>query len=119
MVYSVQVSKEKKGRVVDARCRDLTSTSACEKGRADPGSVPLCDWHEVRISKTASSHQFFFGSPPISGQGLNDLEPGHLVPSGIWTLADIMDRGKSNKTCPYFTIRRMVARRFFDKVPKS
>jgi DNA excision repair protein ERCC-2 len=41
------VAKEKKGKVVDARCRDLTSTSACEKGRADPGSVPLCDWHEV------------------------------------------------------------------------
>jgi hypothetical protein len=43
-----EVSKEKKGKVVDARCRDLTSTSACEKGRADPGSVPLCEWHEVR-----------------------------------------------------------------------
>jgi DNA excision repair protein ERCC-2 len=42
-----EVSKEKKGKVVDARCRDLTSSAACEKGRADPGSVPLCDWHEV------------------------------------------------------------------------
>jgi DNA excision repair protein ERCC-2 len=41
------VSKEKKGHVVDAKCRDLTSASACEKGRANPGSVPLCDWHEV------------------------------------------------------------------------
>jgi hypothetical protein len=41
------VSKEKKGNVVDAKCRDLTCASACEKGRANPGSVPLCDWHEV------------------------------------------------------------------------
>ena len=48
-------------------------------------------------------------------QGLNDFEPGHLIPSGIWTLADIMDRGKSSKTCPYFTIRRMVACRFFNE----
>lgn len=48
-----------------------------------------------------------------ASQGLNDFEPGHLIPSGIWTLADIMDRGKSSKTCPYFTIRRMVACRFF------
>jgi DEAD_2 len=47
------------------------------------------------------------------GQGLNDLEPGHLVSSGIWTLADIMERGKASKTCPYFTIRRMVVSRFF------
>ncbi|KAG6818120.1 hypothetical protein H0H87_000025 [Tephrocybe sp. NHM501043] len=43
----VQVSKEKKGKVVDARCRDMTNTAVCEKGRADPGSVELCDWHEV------------------------------------------------------------------------
>jgi len=41
------ISKEKKGHVVDAKCRDLTSASACEKGRENPGSVPLCDWHEV------------------------------------------------------------------------
>jgi len=44
-----QVSKEKKGKVVDSRCRDLTSAFACEKGRADPGSVPLCSFHEVSL----------------------------------------------------------------------
>jgi DNA excision repair protein ERCC-2 len=44
----IQVSREKKGKVVDARCRDLTNSAVCEKGRADPGSVDLCDWHEVR-----------------------------------------------------------------------
>ena len=43
-----EVSVEKKGNVVDSKCRDLTCASACEKGRANPGSVPLCDWHEVR-----------------------------------------------------------------------
>jgi hypothetical protein len=43
----LQVSKEKKGKVVDSRCRDLTSAFACEKGRAEPGSVPLCSFHEV------------------------------------------------------------------------
>lgn len=44
-----QVSKEKKGKIVDARCRDLTSAFACEKGRADPGSVELCSFHEVSL----------------------------------------------------------------------
>jgi hypothetical protein len=58
LILLVQVSKEKKGRAVDARCRDLTCASACEKGRANPGSVPLCDWHEVRTLKTASSRVF-------------------------------------------------------------
>ncbi len=43
-----QVAKEKKGKIVDARCRDLTSAFVCEKGRAEPGSVDLCSFHEVR-----------------------------------------------------------------------
>ncbi|KIJ17404.1 hypothetical protein PAXINDRAFT_131186 [Paxillus involutus ATCC 200175] len=81
-----EVSKEKKGKVVDARCRDLTSSVACEKGRADPGSVELCDWHE----------------------NLNKYEPGNLLPPGIWTLADILQHGQDNGTCPYFTVRRMM-----------
>lgn len=48
-----QVSKEKKGKIVDARCRDLTSAFACEKGRADPGSVELCSFHEVSLTSSA------------------------------------------------------------------
>ncbi|KAG1782489.1 hypothetical protein EV702DRAFT_1176726 [Suillus placidus] len=80
------VSKEKKGKVVDARCRDLTNSAACEKGRADPGSVELCDWHE----------------------NLGKGEPGSLIPPGIWTLADVLQHGRENKTCPYFTVRRMM-----------
>lgn len=48
--HAQQVSKEKKGKVVDARCRDLTNSSVCNKGRENPGSVDLCDWHEVCTS---------------------------------------------------------------------
>ena len=43
-----KVSKEKKGKVVDARCRDLTNTAVVNKARADPGSVEVCNFHEVR-----------------------------------------------------------------------
>ncbi|KAF8559571.1 DNA repair helicase [Imleria badia] len=81
-----EVSKEKKGKVVDARCRDLTNTAVCEKGRADPGSVELCDWHE----------------------NLGKSEPGTLISPGIWTLADVLQHGRENGTCPYFTVRRMM-----------
>ncbi|KAF7363439.1 Helicase ATP-binding domain-containing protein [Mycena sanguinolenta] len=81
-----EVSKEKKGKVVDARCRDLTNSATCEKGRADPGSVDLCDWHET----------------------LGQMEPGSLVPPGIWTLADVLQYGRDHGTCPYFTVRRMM-----------
>ncbi|PBK78146.1 DNA repair helicase [Armillaria solidipes] len=81
-----EVSKEKKGKVVDARCRDLTNAAVCEKGRTDPGSVELCDWHE----------------------NLGKLEPGSLIPPGISTLADVLQYGRDNTTCPYFTVRRML-----------
>ncbi|KAF8902146.1 DNA repair helicase [Gymnopilus junonius] len=81
-----EVAKEKKGKVVDARCRDLTNSAACEKGRANPGLVPLCDWHE----------------------NLGKMEPGHLMPPGIWTLADVLQYGREKTICPYFAVRRMM-----------
>ncbi|KAJ7449802.1 hypothetical protein FB451DRAFT_1342963 [Mycena latifolia] len=81
-----EVSKEKKGKVVDARCRDLTNSAACEKGRANPGSVDLCDWHE----------------------NLGKMEAGSLIPPGIWTLADVLQYGRDEGVCPYFTVRRMM-----------
>ncbi|ODO09390.1 hypothetical protein I350_02990 [Cryptococcus amylolentus CBS 6273] len=81
-----EVSKEKKGKIVDSRCRDLTSSYACEKGRADPGSVPLCSFHEE----------------------LNNYEPGNLIPPGIHTLDDVKKYGQEKGVCPYFTIRRML-----------
>ncbi|RXW15060.1 hypothetical protein EST38_g10790 [Candolleomyces aberdarensis] len=82
-----EVAKEKKGKVVDAKCRDLTNTAVCEKARADPGSVPICDWHE----------------------NLGQLEPGSLIPSGIWTLEDVLEYGREKVICPYFAVRRMLA----------
>lgn len=81
------VAKEKKGTVVDARCRDLTNSAVCEKNRQDPGSVPVCDWHE----------------------NLGKLEPGNLFPKGIWTLEDVLEYGRENVVCPYFAVRRMLA----------
>jgi len=46
----LKVSKEKKGKVVDARCRDLTNAAAVNKAKAEPGSVEVCNFHEVGIS---------------------------------------------------------------------
>lgn len=81
------VGKERKGKVVDARCRDMTSAWACERGRKEPGSVELCDFHEE----------------------LGKMEPGHLVPSGVWTLEDVKQYGHDKGVCPYFAVRRMVS----------
>jgi DNA excision repair protein ERCC-2 len=80
-----EVSKEKKGKVVDARCRDLTNTAVVTKARDEPGSVETCDFHE----------------------NMNNIPfEGLLSPGGIWTLADILQHGRDTSTCPYFTIRR-------------
>lgn len=48
------ISKEKKGKAVDARCRDITNAAVCERGRNEPGSVELCDWHEVLLTFQAA-----------------------------------------------------------------
>uniref|UniRef100_A0A0W0F956 DNA 5'-3' helicase n=1 Tax=Moniliophthora roreri TaxID=221103 RepID=A0A0W0F956_MONRR len=106
-----EVSKEKKGKVVDARCRDLTNSAACEKGRAEPGSVELCDWHEVHPMKFATSILC------LSMQNLGKLEPGNLVPPGIWTLADLLQYGRDEVICPYFTVRRMASQLANESIP--
>ena len=36
------------------------------------------------------------------------MEAGSLLPSGIWTLADVLQYGRSKGVCPYFAVRRMV-----------
>lgn len=80
------VNQERKGKVIDARCRDLTSAWACEKGRQNPGSVELCDFHEE----------------------LGKLEPGHLIPPGVWTLEELKEYATEKGICPYFAVRRMI-----------
>lgn len=36
------------------------------------------------------------------------MEPGHLIPQGVWTLEEVKDYAKDKGICPYFAIRRMV-----------
>ncbi|GAA6052607.1 hypothetical protein JCM3770_006399 [Rhodotorula araucariae] len=79
------VRQEKKGKAVDARCRDMTSAVAKQRHEADPGSVELCSFHE----------------------NLGELDPDHLVPYGVHTLEDVKAYGQEHGICPYFAIRRM------------
>lgn len=79
------VRHEKKGKAVDARCRDMTSSVAKARHEQDPGSVELCSFHE----------------------NLGELEPDHLLPTGVHTLEDVKAYGQEHGICPYFAIRRM------------
>ncbi|PKI85022.1 DNA helicase [Malassezia vespertilionis] len=80
------VSHHRKGAVVDAMCRDMTSPWATQKGRENPGSVVLCDFHEE----------------------LGKLDPSHLVPNGVWTIEEVKEYAESKGICPYFAVRRMM-----------
>lgn len=80
------VSKEKKGKVVDARCHNLTAPWIREAAQAGQ-DIETCSFYE-------------------------DLERGdvrEIVPDAIYTLDDIKELGKVKKTCPYYMARRLVS----------
>jgi DNA excision repair protein ERCC-2 len=79
------VSKEKKGKVVDARCHNLTAPWVREAAQAGQ-DIETCSFYE-------------------------ELERGdvrEIVPDAIYTLDDIKELGKAKKTCPYYMARRLV-----------
>ncbi|WFD30076.1 DNA helicase [Malassezia sp. CBS 17886] len=86
MCINPRVNRERKGKVIDARCRDMTSPWAIERAREDPGSVELCEFHEE----------------------LGTMEPGSLIPPGVWTLDEVKAYGEERGVCPYFAVRRMM-----------
>ncbi|KAI0818617.1 DNA repair helicase [Irpex lacteus] len=96
-----EVSKEKKGKVVDARCRDLTNRRYARRvgrTRAPSSCVTGTRSANLSVSRIASD----------PSQNLGKLEPGNLIPPGIWTLSDVLQRGRDHKICPYFLVRRMM-----------
>lgn len=111
-----KVSKEKKGKVVDARCRDLTNAVAANKAKAEPGSVEVCNFHEVGISLASfylALHSW------LCWKNMGEIPHDALLPPGIWTLADILQHGRDKSTCPYFTIRRSVCSRLLFSMTKG
>ncbi len=79
------VKREKRGSVVDARCRSLTAGFVKEKKKAGE-NVDLCLYHE----------------------NLDLLDAHNLVPSGVYTFESLLKYCEENKQCPYFTARRMM-----------
>lgn len=78
--------KEKKGSVVDEKCRAMTSGIAKAKIAAGDTRAKLCEFHE----------------------NLYELEPHNLIPYGVYTFEDLVKYCSEMKTCPYFTVRRMM-----------
>ncbi|KAF2835731.1 DNA repair helicase rad15 [Patellaria atrata CBS 101060] len=79
------VKREKSGSIVDARCRSLTAGFVKEKKERGE-DVDVCIYHD----------------------NLDLLEPHNLIPTGVWTLDNLLTYGEQHKQCPYFTARRMM-----------
>lgn len=81
------ISKERKGVVVDEKCRRITNGQLKEKiEKGVPTEDSLCSFHEK----------------------LYDLEPHNLVPLGVYSFDALIKYCKEEGTCPYFTVRRMI-----------
>ncbi|EMR11069.1 DNA repair helicase rad15 [Pneumocystis murina B123] len=79
------VKQEKKGTIVDARCRNLTASFVKER-RKKGENVNFCVYYE----------------------NLEFLESHDLIPYGVFTFSDLLKYGEVNKQCPYFTARRAI-----------
>jgi len=78
-----QVSKEREGKSVDAKCFTLTAPHVREAHRNNPGSVEVCDYYEKFDSKGRDE----------------------ALPTGTYNLDDLKDVGRDKGYCPYFLAR--------------
>ncbi|CAG8653628.1 5372_t:CDS:2, partial [Paraglomus occultum] len=79
-----RVSKEKKGRSVDAKCKGLTASWIREK--ANTADIELCGFYEE----------------------LQQADQQNLLPDGVYTLEDLRDYGREQKYCPYYLARYLI-----------
>ncbi|CAG8501032.1 4627_t:CDS:10 [Ambispora gerdemannii] len=80
------VSKEKKGKVVDARCRNITASWVREKAKSS-SNVELCSFYEA----------------------LEAADQNKLLPYGIYTLEELKARCQEEGYCPYYLARRLIS----------
>ena len=82
------VSKERKGSVVDEKCRRLTNGVNKRKLEEDPNADgELCVYHE----------------------NLDDMEVADYLPKGVFSFEKLLKYCEEKKICPYFTVRRMIS----------
>lgn len=82
------VSKERKGTVVDEKCRRMTNGQAKQKLETDPDSkVELCEYHE----------------------NLYNIEVEDYLPKGVYSFERLIKYCEERKLCPYFIVRRMIS----------
>lgn len=83
-----RVSKERKGNVVDEKCRRMTNGQSRRKKEEDPqANVELCDYHE----------------------NMYNFDVGDYLPLGVYSFEKLIRYCEEKTLCPYFTVRRMIS----------
>ncbi|AJU43925.1 DNA repair helicase RAD3 [Saccharomyces cerevisiae RM11-1a] len=83
-----EVSKERKGTVVDEKCRRMTNGQAKRKLEEDPeANVELCEYHE----------------------NLYNIEVEDYLPKGVFSFEKLLKYCEEKTLCPYFIVRRMIS----------
>ncbi|KAJ3300749.1 DNA-dependent ATPase of the nucleotide excision repair factor 4 complex [Borealophlyctis nickersoniae] len=82
-----EVSKQRHGNIVDAKCRNLTAPWIRERAAGGEENVQLCQFYE----------------------SLENADATASMPSGVYTMEDLKEWGEKNGYCPYFLSRRMLA----------
>ncbi|CCD23262.1 TFIIH/NER complex ATP-dependent 5'-3' DNA helicase subunit RAD3 NDAI_0B02270 [Naumovozyma dairenensis CBS 421] len=82
------VSKERKGSVVDEKCRRMTNGIAKRKLEQDPNAdAELCEYHE----------------------NLYKMEVDEYLPNGVFSFEKLIKYCEERTICPYFVVRRMIS----------
>ncbi len=81
------ISKERKGNIVDEKCRRLTNGQNKAKIEAGEQNVELCEYHE----------------------NLYSMDPTNYIEPGVWSFDDLIQYCHARTICPYFAVRRMIA----------
>ncbi|KAG7198223.1 hypothetical protein KM043_005630 [Ampulex compressa] len=82
MCIHPEISREREGKIVDARCHSLTASYVRERHNYDE-STPICNFYE--------------------GYDLEGKE--QIMPPGIYSIDDLKEYGKDRNWCPYFLAR--------------
>eukprot|EP00095_Tigriopus_kingsejongensis_P006022 snap_masked-scaffold671_size114370-processed-gene-0.21 protein:Tk06022 transcript:snap_masked-scaffold671_size114370-processed-gene-0.21-mRNA-1 annotation:"tfiih basal transcription factor complex helicase subunit" len=82
-----EVSRERDGKVVDARCHALVAPHVRERHARDPTSTPVCDFYE----------------------GFEREGRELRLPPGAYVLEDLKAWGRARGMCPYFLARHALA----------
>lgn len=92
-----EVSQERKGAVVDEKCRRLTNGQ-----------------RKLKLESEGVSHEQMMQTPDELGlcsyhEKLYDYDQHDLLPQGVFSFESLLEYCKKEGTCPYFTVRRMIS----------